>query len=195
MSHSGLKAESISKNPFFQILRQTYTELYSLAAKRGWKILVPHSSKLNGATLNEYFFKSHILQSSPYFKEEFVTLNGQCIIYKNGKISTKTGFDSPRQVNVLGEELFYDDNFNAFSVYCIESPLIRLYPHGNIDYLQKHEHQKNGNKKRKEHILFENRTYKQWIKCLAQQLPPNIYKKILEECQIFTNQFQKFVFE
>ena len=124
---SSLKTESVSRNPFFKVLRQTYNELYSLAAKRGWKICVPHSTTISGATLNEHFFKSHILQSSPYFKEEYVTLNGQCVIYKNGIISTKTGFDLPRKVYVLSEELFYTEDFKSFTVYSISSPLIGIY--------------------------------------------------------------------
>jgi len=127
-----LKAEPVSKNHFFQVLQQTYKELYTLAAKRGWKICVPHSSTVSGATLNEHFFKSHILQSSPYFKEEYVTLNGQCVIYKNGVISTKTGFDSPRKVYVLGEELFYTESFKSFTVYSISAPLVGVQPlHGS----------------------------------------------------------------
>merc|ERR1712228_382527 len=137
---------------------------------------------------------------------EFVTLNGQCIIYKNGKISTKTGFDSPQHVNVLGEELFYDDDFNSFTVYCISSPLIGVYNHRNLDYPQKYDneyhvkqqqqtnHNNSNHKKKKQreqHILIEYQTDKHWIKLLASSLPPNIYKKILEECQIFTTQFKK----
>ena len=84
------------------------------------------SQSVSGATLNEHFFKSHILQSSPYFKEEYVTLNGQCVIYRNGSISTKTGFTSPRKVYVLGEELFYTENFKSFTVYSISAPLVGL---------------------------------------------------------------------
>ena len=140
-----LKAESVSKNPFFQILRQTYNELYSLAAKRGWKICVPHSTTISGATLNEHFFKSHILQSSPYFKEEYVTLNGQCVIYKNGIISTKTGFESPRKVYVLGEELFYTQDFKSFTVYSISCPLIGIYQNNHNHHNNNNHHNHNVN--------------------------------------------------
>jgi len=123
-----LKAEPVSKNHFFQVLKQTYHQLYSFAANKGWKICVPHSTSIRGATLNEHFFRSHILQSSPYFKEEYVTLNGQCVICKNGSISTKTGFHSPRKVRVLGEELFYTESFKSFTVYSISGPLVGVQP-------------------------------------------------------------------
>eukprot|EP01084_Bolivina_argentea_P149093 260530_1 len=202
MAHTQLKAESVSKNPFFQVLRQTYNELYSLASNRGWKICVPHSTSISGATLNEHFFKSHILQSSPYFKEEYVTLNGQCVIYKDGMISTKTGFDSPRKVCVLGEELFYTKKFESFVVYSISSPLIGIYDRhitsktktnnnlsdAPMDPIQQYKKQE---KRAISQIAIEARQECHWKQLLSIHLHPAIYKQIMEEMNKFSHQFNR----
>eukprot|EP00484_Ammonia_sp_Unknown_P030969 CAMPEP_0197026408 /NCGR_PEP_ID=MMETSP1384-20130603/6498_1 /TAXON_ID=29189 /ORGANISM="Ammonia sp." /LENGTH=474 /DNA_ID=CAMNT_0042455063 /DNA_START=14 /DNA_END=1438 /DNA_ORIENTATION=- len=214
-----LKAESVSKNPFFQVLRQTYSELYCLAAKRGWKICVPHSTSIRGATLNEHFFKSHILQSSPYFKEEFVTLNGQCVIYKNGTISTKTGFHLPRKVYVLNDELFYTDDFQSFTVYSISSPLVGLYDDGGGGgggdhhlFFDSHAHSPSQSQSQSQsesqtqpqpqpqphcaphkimQIAIERRSESDCKQLLALSLEPLIYERVMEEIKQFSDQFNR----
>ena len=120
---SQLKAEPIATNQFFQVLRESFTELYNSAANTKCRICVPHSATIVGATLNEDFFKSHILQSSPYFREEFVTLNGQCVAIRDGIIQTKTGFQESKKVKILSEELFYTETFESFTVYSVSGPL------------------------------------------------------------------------
>lgn len=127
-----LQPESVGANRFFQLLRDSYTKLYEQAAPNNWIICVPHSKSIKSLSLNGEIFKSHILHSSPYFKEEFVTLNGQCVTVKDGVINTKTGFAHSCKAYILSEELFYNQDFKSFTVYSISAPLTQPSNSNNL---------------------------------------------------------------
>lgn len=203
---SKLQAESVVHNPFFKVLKETFNELYCMAAKRGWKICVPHSRTIVGATLNAHFLKSHILQSSPYFKEEYVTLNGQCVTFKieDGLISTKTGFDFHTKVNVLGEELFYTSDFKSFTVYCISGSLLITHMNNNISSTvisssstYHHHHHDNdihshcSSGDRILRMAIEDRNDNDWKSLLSLLLDVKINNKMQLHMQTFGIQFNR----
>ena len=74
--------EDIHKNNFFIVLKNSYTSIYENASKNRFIILVPSTRSLKLITLNINIIQSHILQNSPYFQDEFVTLNGKCVTIK-----------------------------------------------------------------------------------------------------------------
>ncbi|ETO16813.1 hypothetical protein RFI_20526, partial [Reticulomyxa filosa] len=123
MSTSTLKAEPVATNHFFKLLRDQYQDLYKLVSQNGWRVCVPHSSSIGDTPLTEQFLKSHIMQNSPFFKDEFITSNRQKVTIREGVVSTKSGFETPSTAKILSEELFYT-NDSKFVVYCISNPLV-----------------------------------------------------------------------
>jgi len=121
------KNEEISTNPFFQSLK-TIPELFKkLNASDNLVLCVPTRRSLGSANFNEHFIQTHVLRTSPYFKEEYINENGQCVNIKDGTIETRTGFQEARKVNILNEEIFYNEDIEmdgSYKVYLISGPLV-----------------------------------------------------------------------
>jgi len=121
------KNEEISTNPFFQSVK-TFPELFKkLNGSDNLVLCVPTRRSLGSANFNEHFIQTHVLRTSPYFKEEYINENGQCVNIKDGTIETRTGFREARKVNILNEEIFYNENLDmdgSYKVYLISGPLI-----------------------------------------------------------------------
>jgi len=121
------KNEEISTNPFFQSVK-TFPELFKkLNGSDNLVLCVPTRRSLGSANFNEHFIQTHVLRTSPYFKEEYINENGQCVNIKDGTIETRTGFREARKVNILNEEIFYNENIDldgSYKVYLISGPLV-----------------------------------------------------------------------
>ncbi len=74
--------EDLDKNPFFSLLKNQKRELYDQAAKNRWIICVPQTRSLSMQAIDVNVLKTHIMQPSPYFQDEYVTLSGKCVTIK-----------------------------------------------------------------------------------------------------------------
>ena len=87
--------DTLQANPLFQVLNnnsnykhllQQLTHPSSSATKPTQQtqhiLLVPTSRSMQLIKINEEFVKTHILKPSPYFKQDFMTLNGKTVAIK-----------------------------------------------------------------------------------------------------------------
>lgn len=74
--------EPLQENPFLQTLQSKFSELYDAASSNKYLILVPAKDSLGLAKLDQPFMETHILKESPYFKQEYVTLNGKTLLLR-----------------------------------------------------------------------------------------------------------------
>ena len=74
--------EDLAANPFLQALQQNFASIYAQAAPQRYIICVPRQASLTLAKYTEDFVKTHILRLSPYFREEYVTLNEKTVTFK-----------------------------------------------------------------------------------------------------------------
>lgn len=170
--------EEIQANPFFTILKSLHTSLYKEASTNKYTICVPQGSSLGAVQMNEEFCRVHILHNSKYFKSEYNTLMGQCVELKDRRLVTKTGFDEPRTVNILFEELHYNENYESFSVFCISAPL-----YGRIEQPK--------NRVTRRHTCIGLRSENEWVEIFKKQFTTNVANQILNRLQIFADGYNK----
>eukprot|EP01083_Nonionella_stella_P026077 71800_1 len=116
--------EEIDQNPFFKYLSTSLSRIFTHASQNRYTILVPHSESIRNSIFSEEFAKTHIIHDSPYFKDEYITLDGKCVVVEGGTISTKSGFSGvPRKAKIIRRELFYNDSFESHNVLLISCPL------------------------------------------------------------------------
>ena len=82
MSHA--EEEGLLENKFFCTLQSKFSDIFAKAPKEkeGYLICVPANASLTHAKFTEEFVRTHVLKVSPYFKQEYVTLNGQAVEIK-----------------------------------------------------------------------------------------------------------------
>lgn len=116
--------EDLLENIFFVGLKENYPKLYDLAERKGYVICVPQSGSFLPADLTKDTFETHILQPSPYYKYEYVTLNHKTVDLEGDEIALKSGFSNIKTLRILFEESFYKKNCQPLRVLCIEEPLV-----------------------------------------------------------------------
>eukprot|EP01117_Protostelium_nocturnum_P012068 TRINITY_DN4419_c0_g3_i2.p1 TRINITY_DN4419_c0_g3~~TRINITY_DN4419_c0_g3_i2.p1 ORF type:complete len:497 (+),score=60.87 TRINITY_DN4419_c0_g3_i2:245-1735(+) len=115
--------EDINFNLFFKTLKKKYNSLYQEAEKNCWLICVPSSHACEGWNITQLEIETHIFQASPYFAQEYISLNKKSVLIHENVIYTKKGFEKSKTVPILFEELFYNKEYNQFRVLCIGEPL------------------------------------------------------------------------
>jgi hypothetical protein len=91
--------------------------------------------------------ETHILRPSPYFQGEYLTLNHKTVTIEKHTLVTRLGgstsalqgsdavvliacftlgFREQRAVRIVNEELYYNEQCQAFRVLCVETPLDEL---------------------------------------------------------------------
>mmetsp|Transcript_21266 Transcript_21266/g.52036 ORF Transcript_21266/g.52036 Transcript_21266/m.52036 type:complete len:526 (+) Transcript_21266:104-1681(+) len=119
-----MTSESVpSKSFYYKALQKSFTRLFDKSSAECHTFLVPVLASLP-QKIDRDFIKTHILTPSPYFKDEFVTLDGKTVAVKEGKVMCRQGFRYPRNVQVVAEETCYSDNFESFKLILVASPLV-----------------------------------------------------------------------
>ncbi|ETO30791.1 hypothetical protein RFI_06329 [Reticulomyxa filosa] len=203
MTTSPLKQEIIITNPFFQLIRDKHERLYDNVCRNGWYICVPHSSSIEDGDFTDEFIKTHVLKNSPHFKGEYISQNGRSVTIEKGVISTKAGFNSPREVVILSEELFYRDD-SKFIVYCISSPLIPITPKsapsfsfglrgfkGKMKCAFSISRSQRRATVRKTMNEFEYRSKEEWKEVLQTRLNEHSYRQLRKKMEAFAKDFEK----
>jgi len=172
--------EEIPQNQFFLILKNLNQGLYKEAGDNQYTICVPQGSSLGAVQMNEDFCKMHILVSSPYFKSEYTNLLGQCVELRDRQLHTKTGFDEPRVVDILFEELFYNDQYESFGVLCISAPLSgRIAPPAK------------SSRSTRRHTCVGLRSESEWLEILRKHFGHNASAQIIRRLEKFSHEFNK----
>lgn len=120
------RVEDLNDNPLFQFFLSS--QHYANAARENYLILVPTTPSITLIKPNKDFLETHILKKSPYYQDQYVTLNGKSVVLADSQLTCKLGFAKPRTVAVTSEELYYDDNYSSFSVLRINFPLEGMIP-------------------------------------------------------------------
>ena len=95
-----------------------------MAASSSLIVAVPPAASLSVAGRPPLsLLESHVLRKSPYYQDQYVTLNGKAVVLSHASLQCKSGFAEPRTVHVLREETYYDDDFHSFQVLRIDLPL------------------------------------------------------------------------
>eukprot|EP01112_Ceratiomyxa_fruticulosa_P009709 TRINITY_DN2544_c0_g1_i8.p1 TRINITY_DN2544_c0_g1~~TRINITY_DN2544_c0_g1_i8.p1 ORF type:complete len:569 (+),score=106.64 TRINITY_DN2544_c0_g1_i8:142-1848(+) len=116
--------EDLSSSPFFKTLKLKYPRIMQNVERfNGWIVLVPQKASLEGVNISQDIIESHVLQPSPYFTGEYITVNEKSVSIENRNVITGEGFSIPRTANVLFEEVFYTRD-KSYQVYCISNPII-----------------------------------------------------------------------
>lgn len=64
------------------------------------------------------FEESHILRTSPFFQDEFLTMDGKRVLIESGFIVLCS---EQRQIKIISEETFYNPQFKPYKVDAINS--------------------------------------------------------------------------
>lgn len=121
-------AGDLSKNSFFSYFLKNASDISSRAAKEGYLVLVPTNESIRKTKITKDFVNCHVLRQSPYFKEEFITLDGKIVDVREKVVICKSGFSHNRVISVMFEELYYDDNLDSYKILRITFPLIGKVP-------------------------------------------------------------------
>jgi hypothetical protein len=115
--------DDLNSNPFFRVFQST--PAYVKAPAKKWVVVVPVASSLTSADCsNKDFIACHVLQP-PEQKDEYKTLDGRTVVFRDQKLVCGAGFPAPpRTVSVLQQETYYDEQFESFEVLRISAPLI-----------------------------------------------------------------------
>jgi hypothetical protein len=65
-----------------------------------------------------FVIESHIFEASPFFPNEYVSVNKKTVELKEKTIDTKRGYPEKRAVHVLAEEAFYSSQ-KEYDFFCI----------------------------------------------------------------------------
>lgn len=97
-----MDTEDLSCNLFFKVLKHQFSRIYKEAENNCWLICVPSSPACVGLKFTKELFgnvarfcltdvESHILQPSPYFQGQYVTLNKKTVEIEENLITTQKG--------------------------------------------------------------------------------------------------------
>jgi hypothetical protein len=118
--------EDLLLNDFFRCLQQKYSALYAEAEKNCYLICVPQKMSLTGVSLSQKFIEIHILKPSLLDNGLWHVFNDtqRSVTITGNIIRTETGYaEEGREVTILFEELFYNQQYQPFRVVCISRPL------------------------------------------------------------------------
>ncbi|GAB5368044.1 hypothetical protein AAMO2058_001284000 [Amorphochlora amoebiformis] len=116
--------ESTPSNAFYaKALQKSFSRIFDDSSKKRHSFLIPVLPSLP-PKIDTSFVQSHTLTPSPYFKDEYVTLDGKTVAIKGTEVTCKEGFRYPRSVQVLGRETCYNDNFDSYQLILVSCPLV-----------------------------------------------------------------------
>lgn len=116
--------EDIQENVFFKELIANHTDLLEKCIKEKWIVCVPRKGTFSSSITVEDVL-DHILIPDVQFN--YTTLSKKEIIVKSKFIIPRNDDLCNNNVPVLFEEIFYSENGNKYTVWCIDRPL-------NVDY-------------------------------------------------------------
>eukprot|EP00472_Partenskyella_glossopodia_P006372 CAMPEP_0197526308 /NCGR_PEP_ID=MMETSP1318-20131121/17270_1 /TAXON_ID=552666 /ORGANISM="Partenskyella glossopodia, Strain RCC365" /LENGTH=594 /DNA_ID=CAMNT_0043080413 /DNA_START=87 /DNA_END=1874 /DNA_ORIENTATION=+ len=124
-----------SKTFYYKAIQRSFPRVVDAASSGGdGTFLIPVMSSLPDR-IDVAFVRTHILTPSPYFKGEFVSKDGKVVAIKDKSVMCRQGFRYPRNVEILGEETCYNDNFESFKLYLVSAPLVgELRNAGNVTF-------------------------------------------------------------
>jgi len=124
MNNEGYQ-EDVNNNPLFKAIKRT--KLYLQVEKNCWTVCVPQSSVTTGMKITQDTIESHILQPSPYFQGEYITLNQKTVNIEDNNIKISDDYGETRKAKILFEEVFYNKDDRSFKVLCLNIPLVGNY--------------------------------------------------------------------
>lgn len=128
-SRDGIKEmagiDDLNSNAFFQIFQKTTA--FAKAPEKKFIVCVPLGASLpqhHNEMGSKDFIASHVLSATDQ-KDEYRTLDGRILTFRDQKLVCGSGFPPPpRTVSVVQQETYYNDDFESFEVLRISAPLI-----------------------------------------------------------------------
>jgi len=148
--------EDLNTNPIFAAFLSS--SLYSLAASNQLIVAVPFRGSLSTTKISRDLLESHVLKQSPYYRDEYLTINNKSVSYNSSTLVCKSGWSIiDRAVTIIAQELYYDEEYNSFPVLRISTPLDGKVPD---DYLRSLQSAKSSDEGRPEkRSLTENEEF------------------------------------
>ncbi|KAL1917264.1 uncharacterized protein VTP21DRAFT_4920 [Calcarisporiella thermophila] len=109
--------EEIYTNPFYIALQKTPV------LQRVAVLLVPHSQSLVELNITKDLLQTHSLVPSPYYKGQFLSMNGKTVLAEKKYVQGIEGFKRSRKVRIVTEVLVYSNNYRPVRVLIIDRPL------------------------------------------------------------------------
>ena len=174
--------DNLVDNPFWQVLQAKYEQLFDDIAGKPFIICCPTAASMTLCNIDRSFIYTHILKSSPYYEDEFVTLNNEVVLIKNKEILTRQGFRESRCPKIIYEETYYDENFVGYRVVRLSYPLVGKLSSVYMKHLNKQVHSS---------VPIANRTQEQHDEFAQGMLTPLKYAKIIAKIADFCQHFQR----
>jgi hypothetical protein len=89
-------------------LKKNFSELYDLANKNEFVILIPNKRLITENMLNQNFYNNHIYSISKYDEQMYINLNGKVLKFFHPKFSSFIGWKKEMTFNI--KENFRTDN-------------------------------------------------------------------------------------
>ncbi|XP_039619512.1 ankyrin repeat domain-containing protein 27 isoform X2 [Polypterus senegalus] len=112
--------EDILRNPFYLSLEKQRPDLCAKVAEYHGIVLVPCKRSLPSSNFAPSDFEAYILKP---VEGGFQTLDGKDVIIQNRAITFGPGFSVEGTVPILFEEMFYNEEEQSYSIWCITHPI------------------------------------------------------------------------
>lgn len=115
--------EDLNANPLFTAFLDS--NWFKVAAQQQLIIAVPSKTSLSSLKINNDHIENHVLKQSPYYQDEYITVNGKSVSYNSSQLICKQSnqWTQDRTVTIQAQELYYDDQFESFSILRVTLPL------------------------------------------------------------------------
>mmetsp|Transcript_26283 Transcript_26283/g.36626 ORF Transcript_26283/g.36626 Transcript_26283/m.36626 type:complete len:528 (+) Transcript_26283:65-1648(+) len=167
-----------SKTFYYKALQRSFPKIFDKACQSCFTLLVPSLTSLP-QKIDTDFVRAHILKPSPYFKDEFLTLDGKVVAIRGSDVVCRQGFRYPRNVKIINEETCYNENFESYRLLLTSAPLI-----GEI------RTQRRVMKPQKK-MAVARRSIKEHKKCIAAYLDIKCIEAMTRSMQVFVNHFRQ----
>ena len=114
--------EDLNDSPLFSLFLSS--PHYPVASSQQLIVAVPPTASLSllgRPSLS--VLECHVLRKSPYFQDQYLTLSGKSVLLSDSSLHCKSGFAEQRTVQVVGQETYYDEQFQSFQVLRVNLPL------------------------------------------------------------------------
>jgi hypothetical protein len=114
--------DDLEYNECFTNLQKKFPKLYEKAQENCFMICIPHNRYSDSTKPSLSFYEKHILQPSPYFKNEYESLHKPPIKIRvlEGVLQVTHPSLGTYTVKILHEESYYNKAYQAFRILCID---------------------------------------------------------------------------
>jgi hypothetical protein len=175
--------DELQTNPLFVFFQKSGH--FDAAAANKLIVVVPHRGALILNKVDRTFLQHHILRQSEFSEQEFVSLSGIVTTFEGDSVvvhANPSAGATRRTLKVVGEELYYDDNFESFKVLKVNFPVVGKVTQKYLDSLSAKERR----------IGIEKRSLEEHTMLVRQQLGANYSRaqsKMADFGQRFCNSY------